>query len=71
MCLKKRLLDDPEMSAQGLWRGFGQPVYPPGDESVLDCTQVGVYFRSPEGQKGNSGLIVFCYEDIHRNSLRP
>ena len=55
MCLKKQLPDDPETSAQGLWRGFGQPVYAPGDKSVLGCTQAGVYFQSPEGQKGNSG----------------
>ena len=56
---------------RGYGEDFGQPVYPPGDKSVLGCTQAGVYFRSPEGQKGNSGLIVFCYEDTHRNSLRP
>ena len=54
MCLKKQLLDDPETSAQGLGRGFGQPVYPPGGKTVLGCTQVGVYFQSPEGQNGNS-----------------
>ena len=44
MCLKKWLPDEPEKSAPGLSRGFGQPVYPPGDKSVLGCTQVGVYF---------------------------
>ena len=57
MCLKKQLLDDPETSAQGLRRGFGQPVYPPGDKTVLGCTQVGVYFQLPEGKIGNSGLM--------------
>ena len=51
---EKQLLYDPETSAQGLGRGFGQPVYPPGDKTVLGCTQVGVYFQSPEGQKENS-----------------
>ena len=50
MCLKKRLLDDPETSAQGLWRGFGQPLYPPGVKTVLGCSQAGAYFQSPEGQ---------------------
>ena len=58
MCLKKQLLDDPETSAQGLGRGFGQPVYPPGDKTVLGCTQVGVCFQSPEGQNGNLGFYV-------------
>ena len=51
MCLKKQLLDDPETSAQRLGRGFGQQVYPPGDNTVLGCTQVCIYFQSPEGQK--------------------
>ena len=55
MCLKKQLLDDPETSAQGLGEVLGSRLYPPGDKTVLGCTQVGVYFQSPEGQKENSG----------------
>ena len=55
MCLIKQLLDDPETSAQGLWRGYEQQVCPAGDKTVLGCTQEGVYFQSPEAQKGNSG----------------
>ena len=66
MCLKKQLLDDPETSAQGLGRGFGQPVYPSEDKSVLDCTQVSVYFQSPEGPKRKSQIISFGFTGHHK-----
>ena len=50
---------------QGTPKGTLGADGPLGEKIVLAGTQMGVYFQSPEGQKGNSGWRV------QYNTVRP
>ena len=61
-CLKKLDLEAEATGFQDPEKGGCEPVGHLGENNVLgglDWREAGVYLQPPEGQKTNSGLVVF------------